>query len=115
SSEAFEKAKYANRRAEMWDRKRAWYDDPAGVQVPDRDEFQGDECAPIRGPGATHFRSNGQLQLESKEHIIERLGYSPDEGDAAALTFAVDMEALHRAAEASKRRDRSGPASAWAQ
>jgi hypothetical protein len=38
----------------------------AGVQVPDDDEFQGDECAPVSDRGATHFRSNGQLVLEDK-------------------------------------------------
>jgi hypothetical protein len=92
--EAHRREKYANRRAEMWDLKRQWYDDPAGVQVPDDDEFQGDECAPIRGRGATHFRSNGQLILEPKENIKERVGVSPDLGDAHALTFAVDTSAL---------------------
>ena len=35
---------YANRRAEMWDNLRQWFDDPAGVQIPDSDELQG-TCA----------------------------------------------------------------------
>jgi hypothetical protein len=48
------------------------------------------------GPGATHFRSNGQLQLEAKEHVKSRLNLSPDLGDAHALTFVVDMTALNR-------------------
>lgn len=82
---------YANRRAEMWDRMREWFDDPAGVQVPDIDDFQGDVCAPVRGNGATRFTSSGQLLLEAKEHIKERLTFSPDLGDAAALTFALDL------------------------
>lgn len=86
---------YANRRAEMWDLMRQWFEDPAGVQVPDSDELQGDICAPMRGKGATHFRSNGQLVLEDKDHIRERLSFSPDLGDAAALTFAIDLSALH--------------------
>lgn len=90
---AYEPEKYANRRAEMWDLKRQWYDDPAGVQVPDSDEFQGDECSVIRGPGATRFTSSGQLLLEPKEHIKERLTFSPDLGDASALTFAVEISA----------------------
>jgi len=94
-SEAHNRERFANRRAEMHDRKRAWYDDPAGVQVPDNDEFQGEECSLVRGPGATHFRSNGQLIMESKEHVEERLGITPDWSDAHALTFSVDMEALH--------------------
>jgi len=88
---AHDPKRYANRRAEMWDLKRQWYDDKAGVQVPDDDEFQGDECAVEWGKGATHFNSNAQLVLESKDHIRENVGFSPDYGDAAALTFAVDM------------------------
>ena len=33
----------------------------------------------------------GASILEAKDHIRERLGSSPDLGDAAALTFAVDL------------------------
>ena len=39
----------------------------------------------------TKFDSAGRLLLESKDHIRERLGFSPDLGDAAALTFAMDF------------------------
>ena len=48
----------------------------------------------MRGKGATHFNSAGRLVLESKDHIRERLGFSPDYGDAIALTFAVDYDSL---------------------
>jgi hypothetical protein len=34
------------------------------------------------------------LILEAKKHIKERLTYSPDLGDAAALTFAVDLSTV---------------------
>ena len=44
-------------------------------------------------PGATRFDSSGRLILEAKDHIKERLTFSPDLGDAAALTFAVDLSA----------------------
>lgn len=91
---AHEATKFRNRRAEIWDALRQWFDDPAGVQVPDSDEFQGDVCAPMRGKGATHFDSAGRLVLESKDHIRERLGFSPDYGDGAALTFAVSYDSL---------------------
>ena len=94
SSEASDRQHYRNKRAEIWDELRQWFDDPAGVQVPDSDEFQGDVCAPVRGKGATHFDSAGRLVLESKEHMRERLGFSPDYGDAAALTFGVDFSQL---------------------
>lgn len=91
ASRALNPQAYANRRAEMWDLMRQWFEDPAGVQIPDDDRLQGDICAPVRGKGATHFNSNGQLVLESKDHIRERLNLSPDLGDAGALTFAVDF------------------------
>jgi hypothetical protein len=94
SSKAWNPERYSNRRAEIWDLQREWFEDPAGVQIPDRDDLQGDLCAPIRGKGATQFNSNGQLVLESKEHIEERLSLSPDFGDAGALTFGVDVGAL---------------------
>jgi hypothetical protein len=87
---------YANRRAEMWDLMRQWLDDPAGVQVPDTDDMQGDLCAIIRGQGATRFNSSGQLILEDKDHIRSRVSFSPDLGDAAALTFAIDFSSLTR-------------------
>jgi len=90
-AKALEPDRYVNRRAEMWDRKRQWYDDPAEVQVPDKDEFQKDECSVIVGKGATKFDSSGRLVLESKDHIRERMNLSPDLGDAAALTFALDL------------------------
>jgi hypothetical protein len=31
--------------------------------------------------------------LEDKDHMRQRLTFSPDLGDAAALTFAVDLSA----------------------
>lgn len=86
---------YANRRAEMWDLLRDWFNDVAGVQIPDDDALHADLTAPVWGSGATHYRSNNELILEPKDKIRERLGFSPDLGDAAALTFAVPI-APHR-------------------
>lgn len=91
AEKAMQPDKFANRRAEMWDTLRQWIDDKAGVQIPDDDALHGDLCAPIRGPGATRFDSAGRLVLESKDHIRERLNFSPDLGDAAALTHAIDL------------------------
>lgn len=33
------------------------------------------------------FRSDGRIQIEDKEDIVERLGHSPDEADSLAVTF----------------------------
>lgn len=88
---ALEGERFANRRAEMWDHMREWFEMSPGVQIPDRDDLHADVCAPVRGPGATRFDSAGRLLIESKEHIHERLKASPDLGDGLALTFAIDL------------------------
>lgn len=82
---------YENRRAEMWDGLRDWFNDPAGVQVPDDDALHTDLTAPVWGSGATRYKSNNELIIEPKDKIRERLGFSPDLGDAAALTFAMPI------------------------
>lgn len=95
-SKAFNFQHYANRRVEIWDALCKWFEDEAGVSIPDSDELQGDLCAPASPgtiPGGTRFNSNGQLLLEAKDHLKARLTFSPDLGDAAALTFAVDLSA----------------------
>jgi hypothetical protein len=82
---------YENRRAEMWDVMRDWFDDPAGVQIPDDDGLHGDLTSPVWGQGETRHKSNNELVISPKDKIRERLGFSPDLGDAAALTFAVPI------------------------
>lgn len=82
---------YENRRAEMWDGLRDWFNDTAGVQIPDDDALHSDLTAPVWGSGATRFKSNNELIIEPKDKIRERLGFSPDLGDAAALTFALPI------------------------
>ena len=86
---------YENRRAEMWDLLRDWFNDPAGVQIPDADAVHADLTAPVWGAGATRHKSNNELVLEPKDAIRKRLGFSPDLGDAMALTFAVPIRASH--------------------
>jgi hypothetical protein len=81
---------YANRRAEMWDVMRFWFETPGGVQIPDDDGLHADITAPQWGSGQTrNSPTTNELIIEPKDKIKERLGASPDLGDAAALTFAV--------------------------
>lgn len=80
---------YANRRAEMYDLMRDWFETPGGVQIPDTDEMQTDLTAPVWGKNATRYNTANALVLEDKEQIKLRLGHSPDLADALALTFAV--------------------------
>ncbi len=88
---AIDDRKYANKRAEIWTELRDWLADSAGVQVPDDDDLHTQLCAPVWGKGATRTNSNGQLLLEPKDHIEDRLGFSPDAADAAALTFSFPV------------------------
>ena len=75
--------RYANKRAEIWGRMGEWFSDPGGADIPDSDEWQTSLCAPGYG-----FDSNSRLLLEKKVDIHKRVGFSPDLGDALALTFA---------------------------
>jgi hypothetical protein len=105
--------RYVNRRVEMWDRMRQWFDDQAGVQIPDDDMFQQDLYSAVRAKGATKFDSAGRLVLESKDHIRERLGLSPDLGDAAALTFAIDFNDVAEDSEYRWRPANEAGSDAW--
>lgn len=85
---------YENRRAEMWDTMRDWF--AGDVDIPDDDSLHQDVCAPVWGSGATRHKSNNELVIEPKDKIRERLGASPDKGDALALTFAVPLNDMAR-------------------
>lgn len=90
--------RYKNKRAEMWGRLAEWIaDENETTQVPDDDELQADICAcPYR------VDVDNKIQLLPKEKIKEELGYSPDIGDAAALTFAETVRPKeHRQAQQS--------------
>lgn len=91
SASAIEEALYLNKRAEMHAALKDWLNSPLGVQIPDRDDLQAQICAAIWGPGATRHNSNGQLQIEAKEHIVKRLKRSPDMNDALINTFAIPI------------------------
>lgn len=82
-SQAQDPQLYVNRRAEMWGRTKTWLLDPGGADIPDDDEAH----RHLAGPGYKHD-ANSRLQLEKKEDIVKRLSFSPDWGDALALTFA---------------------------
>jgi hypothetical protein len=80
-SRAMNEAKFLNRRSEMWFLMREWL--LAGGAIPSDARLMKELAAPKYG-----FNAVGKIQLESKEKIVERLGWSPDLGDALALTFA---------------------------
>lgn len=72
--------KYYNKRAEMWFRMAEWI--KRGGSLPRIPELVADLTAP------TYTFSKSKFRLEEKAHIKDRLGHSPDLGDALALTFA---------------------------
>ncbi len=79
---ANDKETYGNVRAECWAEMKKWLMGELPVQIPDADDLQSDLCSL-----GFHFRSNGQLILESKEDLKKRGMPSPDLGDAMANTF----------------------------
>ena len=76
--------KYKNKRNEIWGEMSDWMaDESLPPQIPDSDEMQADLCA------SPYSRdSNDRRVLWSKDRIKAELGFSPDFGDAAGLTFA---------------------------
>tara|TARA_R110000803_G_scaffold210685_1_gene283165 strand:- start:2944 stop:4485 length:1542 start_codon:yes stop_codon:yes gene_type:complete len=83
-SSPFDDEKYKNKRGEMWGECNLWLkDEHVNVDVPDDDELQADLCA------SPYDRdSHDRIVLWKKEKIKKEYGFSPDIGDALALTFA---------------------------
>ena len=76
--------RYKNKRNEMWQLMSDWLvDESLPVDIPDSDEIQADLCAcPFDRD------SNDRKVMWPKEKIKSKFGFSPDYGDAAALTFS---------------------------
>lgn len=74
---------FINKRAECWWAVREALDPIEGfdVALPPDPELLGDLCAP-----RWTMQTNG-IKIEEKEKIKDRLGRSPDKGDAVAMTF----------------------------
>jgi hypothetical protein len=76
--------RFNNRRSEMWYGVREWL--RAGGFIPDDATLKAELTTPTYA-----FDTTGRICLERKEDIKERLGKSPDQGDALALTFAAPV------------------------
>jgi hypothetical protein len=85
ASSANDAAKYANKRAEMYFAAVDWI--KASGALPGRDTPGLAELTAALTQTTYGFRGD-QLLLEPKEQVKARLGYSPDDADAFALTFA---------------------------
>jgi hypothetical protein len=73
---------YLNKRAEIWGRMRDWFKAQTGADLVDDDELH----SHIVSSGFAHGL-DGVLKIEPKEAIKKKFGFSPDGGDALALTF----------------------------
>lgn len=75
--------RYKNKRNEIWGEQAIWLlDENMPPQIPDCDEMQADLCA-----SPYNRDSNDKKVLWKKELIKREFGFSPDYGDAGALTF----------------------------
>ena len=77
------KERYANKRAEMWDRMREWL---KTADIPNDDELRQDLISLEYG-----YTLKGQIQLEKKSDMKKRGLNSPDCSDAIAHTFAENI------------------------
>jgi len=76
--------KYKNKRNEIWGEMADWMvDENLPVEIPDSDEMQADLCASPYDRDA-----NDRRVLWKKDKIKAKFGFSPDYGDAGALTFS---------------------------
>ncbi len=86
SAAPFNKARFLNRRAEMWSEMRDWL--AKGGALPDDPEL----AEHLTGL-EYQINASGKLQLESKDSLKKRGLASPDCADALALTFYAPVEA----------------------
>lgn len=76
---------FKNKRAEMWSDTKDWL--KAGGCIPDDQVIEDD----LIGPEA-QVLPNGELLLESKQHMKDRGVESPNRADALALSFALPVQ-----------------------
>lgn len=73
----------------MWGDMGEWIGSDITPSIPDNDQLHGD----LTSVSKDKYTSNGQLKLEPKDEVKRKLGRSPDDGDALALTFAEPVAA----------------------
>jgi len=81
--------RFTRLRDELWWRVREWFEERAcGISAGIMPKAVQELCADIQDIRFTYSPS-GKITIESKKDMKERLGYSPDIGDALCLTFGV--------------------------
>lgn len=85
----YDKRKYVNRRAEMYDKMRDWFMQEGGVYIKDNEHLAEFERDIAIIPDLEAGDSNGRLALMSKKDIVKGTQISSvDFADSLALTFA---------------------------
>ena len=83
---ALDPDRYANVRAEIWDKMRKWFERGASIfdepYTPGQPTLASEVLALHRRP-----QDEKRLLLEKKAEVIKRIGVSPDGADALAMTF----------------------------
>jgi hypothetical protein len=82
------KGTYANLRAELWFKCKAWLGN-RDVKIPKDEQL----FAELASPRYT-FTSSGKMQVESKESMKKRGLPSPDKADALCLCLATDLSTI---------------------
>jgi hypothetical protein len=82
------KGTYANLRAELWFKCKAWLGN-RDVKIPKDEQL----FAELASPRYT-FTSSGKMQVESKESMKKRGLPSPDKADALCLCLATDVSTI---------------------
>ena len=90
---ATQSERYANKRAEMYFEFIQWIKN--GGALPPADTEEGKNLAKALVNTTFTFKKD-QLILEDKELIKSKIGFSPDEADSAALTFAEPVRPRQR-------------------
>jgi len=102
------KSKFHRLRDEMWWKGREWFE---GMNVSCTDRAVGGELADV----LYGFTSAGQIKVEPKQDIKERLGRSPDVGEAFLLSLMEDCQLIDLASSDRYRRATArASGSAWA-
>lgn len=83
-SKPYDLRKYLNKRAEMWGNMAEFFNSNSGFIIKD------DLLLKQLSSASYTFNSKGQMQILGKDEIRKKHGFSPDGGDAVALTFAME-------------------------
>lgn len=97
---------YANMRAFMWGKMKEWL--LTGAIDKTVDARNNHLAADLAAPGYRHRPKDSSLLLEEKKEIKKRIGRSPDDGDALALTFPYTVAPVQAPPPPVRR-----PVSAW--